>query len=74
MIKEIISINKNKTWVLCDLLLGMIVVSLKLIYKSKLGANGEVHRHRARLLAKGYSQQAGIDFLHLHVSKLFEKS
>lgn len=62
MREEICAINKNNTWLLCELPAGKRAIGLKWIYKTKYGSNGEVQRHKARLVVKGYSQQAGIDF------------
>lgn len=35
---------------------------LEWVYKMKKNAEGEVIKHKARLLAKGYVQKQGIDF------------
>ena len=37
-------------------------IGLKLVYKIKRDKNGDVVRHKVRLVAKGYVQQAGVDF------------
>lgn len=62
MIEEIQSIEKNQTWELVDLPEGKNVIVLKWIFKTKYNADGSVKRHKAQLVAKGYSQQQGIDF------------
>ncbi|KAL3337659.1 hypothetical protein AABB24_030003 [Solanum stoloniferum] len=62
MIEEIQSIEKNQTWELVDLLEGKNVIGLKWIFKTKFNADGSVKRHKARRVAKGYSQQQGINF------------
>ncbi|KAL0445169.1 UNVERIFIED_CONTAM: Retrovirus-related Pol polyprotein from transposon RE2 [Sesamum latifolium] len=33
-----------------------------MVYKRKLGADGEVTTFKARLVAKGYTQRPGVDF------------
>ena len=42
------------------------------MYKTKLNKNGEIDKHRARLVAKGYAQQHGIDYTEVfaHVARL----
>ena len=41
---------------------GGKVVGVKWIFKTKLNENGEVDKHKALLVAKGYTQQNGIDY------------
>ena len=38
------------------------VVSLKWIYKIKLNQEGDIQKHKARLVARGFTQKQGIDF------------
>ena len=37
------------------------VVGCKWVYKTKHDSNGNVNRHKVRLVAKGYAQMQGID-------------
>jgi hypothetical protein len=62
MNKEIQSIEKNKTWKLCQLPVGHKPIGLKWVYKLKKNSDGVVTKHKARLVAKGYVQKKGIDF------------
>nr|GFA68730.1 retrovirus-related Pol polyprotein from transposon TNT 1-94 [Tanacetum cinerariifolium]GFD15921.1 retrovirus-related Pol polyprotein from transposon TNT 1-94 [Tanacetum cinerariifolium] len=39
-----------------------MIIALKWIYKIKLGEYGDVLKNKARLMAKGYRQEEGIDF------------
>lgn len=59
---EINAINKNNTWQLVELPSGQKLIGLKWVYKLKRDANGEVVKHKARLVANGYVQKKGIDF------------
>lgn len=63
MDEEIGAIEKNKTRELIDLPSGKKPIGVKWVYKTKYKANGEVDRLKARLVVKGYKQQAGIDYL-----------
>ena len=38
------------------------VVSLKLIYKIKLNQEGDIQKHKARFVARRFTQKLGIDF------------
>lgn len=53
---EINSIEKNKTWDLTELPEGHKAIGLKWVYKVKRDANGNVTKHKARFVAKGYVQ------------------
>lgn len=55
-------IERKGTWVLTDLPKGHRVIGLKWIFKLKWDASGNVVKHKALLVAKGYSQEYGIDF------------
>ncbi|KAL8100916.1 hypothetical protein AgCh_032969 [Apium graveolens] len=62
MEKEIDSIEKNGTWKLTELPIGHKIIDLKWVYKLKKDVSGNVVRHNARLVAKGYVQEYGIDY------------
>ena len=62
MDEEINAIEKNDTWELVDLPAEKDCIGVKWIYKTKLNADGEVVKHKARLVAQGFSQQPGIDY------------
>ena len=62
MKEELLAIEKNKTWDLVDVPQGKQAIGLKWIFKTKVGSDGAVQRHKARLGAKGYSQKFGENF------------
>lgn len=62
MMDEMAPIESNRTWSLCDLPAGYRPIGLKWVFKEKKNTVGEVIKHQARLVAKGYVQRAGIDF------------
>ena len=37
-------------------------IGVKWIFKTKMNANGSINKHKARLVVKGYAQEAGIDY------------
>ena len=53
--------ERNDTWELCDLPKGQKTIAVKWVYKTKLKENGEVNEYKARLMAKGYKQEFGVD-------------
>jgi len=56
MQEEYDSLMTNNTWTLVPLLAGRKPVSCKWVFKIKQGANGEVERYKARLVARGFTQ------------------
>ena len=63
MNKEIQSLHKNKTWRLVDRPSNQKVVDCKWTFKKKQEATGrDSVRFRARLVARGFTQEEGVDF------------
>lgn len=62
MSREMGSLKKHQVWDLTSLPTGKKVVGNRWVYKRKLGPNGEVVRHKARLVAQGFTQQHGTDY------------
>ncbi|KAG8486248.1 hypothetical protein CXB51_019547 [Gossypium anomalum] len=64
MQEEMESLHKNRTWDLVKLPKGKKVVRCKWVFKKKEGTPGvEEPRYKVRLVAKGYSQIPGVDFI-----------
>ncbi|RVW50549.1 Retrovirus-related Pol polyprotein from transposon RE1 [Vitis vinifera] len=59
---EIQALKKNDTWDLVPRPINHNVVGCRWIFKTKLHANGSIERHKARFVAKGFSQIHGLDF------------
>ncbi|CAL2241824.1 unnamed protein product [Prunus armeniaca] len=59
---EIQAIEMNDTWELIDLPEGERIVGVKWIFKTKFKENGEIDKYKAKLVAKGYTQEYGIDY------------
>ena len=62
MKEELATIQENKTWDLVDLLKGKKAIGIKWVFKTKFHANGSVEKHKVYLIAKGYSEQQGVDY------------
>lgn len=53
----------NDIWSIVDLPTDKRVVECKLIYKVKHEADGSIERFKAHLMAKGFTQQKGVDYI-----------
>ena len=62
MDEEMESLRKNDTWALVTLPAGRHVVSSEWVFKSKTNPDGSLNRRKARLVARGFSQTAGVDY------------
>ncbi|RDX76718.1 putative mitochondrial protein, partial [Mucuna pruriens] len=62
MKEEINSIEKNKACELVDPPSNKKPIALKWVYKVKVNQRGEVVKNKARRVAKGFLQKAGIDY------------
>jgi len=62
MQSEIDSINRNGTWQLVDLPVGKRSISARWVYKIKPALDGKPDKLKARLVARGFEQKAGVDF------------
>ncbi|KAL0546054.1 hypothetical protein IC582_015959 [Cucumis melo] len=56
------ALEKNRTWEICALPKGHKIVGCKWVFSLKYKANGTLDRHKARLVATGFTQTYGIDY------------
>ncbi|XP_058757060.1 uncharacterized mitochondrial protein AtMg00820-like [Vicia villosa] len=57
---EMEAIEKNQTWKLADLPKDAKPIGVRWVFKTKLNENGDVEKHKARLVVKGYAQRYGV--------------
>jgi hypothetical protein len=62
MQSEMDAVETNRTWELADLPHGHRAITLKWVFKLKRDEAGAIVKHKARLVARGFLQQEGIDF------------
>ena len=62
MEKEMESMKANQVWDLVDLPSGRRSIGNKWILKIKRKVDGSIERYKTRLVAKGYTQEEGIDY------------
>ena len=62
MTEEIDSLRENKTWELVRLPNGRKAIQCKWVFETKYRPNGDIDKFKAWLVAKGYTQKAGIDY------------
>ena len=62
MREEIQALRFNNTWSLVPFHPSMNVVGGRWVYKIKHRVDGNIERYKARLIARGFTQQKGIDY------------
>ena len=62
MNEEMKELLQNATWEIVDLPKGKIPVSCRWVFTPKYKPDGSIDRHKARLVARGYTQTYGIDY------------
>ena len=60
--EEFNALVENETWELVPRPPGRNVIGGKWVFTRKLGSRGEVEKYKARFVARGFTQKAGIDF------------
>jgi len=63
MKEEILALEHNKTWSITSLPTGSTPIGCKWVYKLKRRVDGSIKRHKAHLVAKGYTQLEGMNYL-----------
>ena len=59
---EIQALHSNNTWSLVPFHPSMNVVGILWVYKIKYCVDGSIKRYKAHLVARGFTQQEGIDY------------
>lgn len=69
---EILSIEKNDSWELVDLPLGVKPIDVKWVFKIKRNVDGSISKYKAHLIAKGYVQRHNVDYdeVFVHVARI----
>ena len=62
MKEELDALHKTRTLDLVDLPSGKSVIGCKWVYKIKTRSDGTVDRYKAPLVARGFTQEYGIDY------------
>ena len=62
MKEELDALHKTGTWDLVDLLSGKSAIGCKWVFKIKTRSDGTVDRYEGCLVARGFTQEYGIDY------------
>jgi hypothetical protein len=62
MCDEIAALRSNRIWSLVPFHSSMNVVGSRWVYRIKRRVDGSIERYKARLVARGFTQQEGIDY------------
>ena len=62
MEEEILALKENQTWDLVAKPKDVKAISCKWVYKIKTRPDRSIERYKARLVARGFSQQYGLDY------------
>jgi len=57
------ALEKNSTWDLVTLPIGKKLVGCKWVYTIKYKVDGSIERYKTRLVAKGFTQTYGVDYM-----------
>ncbi|MDA0625107.1 reverse transcriptase domain-containing protein, partial [Acinetobacter baumannii] len=62
MKEDIDALQQNQTWDLVSNPRDVKLISCKWVYKIKRHPDGSIERYKARLVARSFSQQYGLDY------------
>jgi hypothetical protein len=62
MVEEYDSIMRNDFWEVVLRPVGKSVVTSRWLYKTKFAADDNIEKHKARFVARGFSQIEGVDY------------
>ncbi|KAM1701730.1 hypothetical protein ACFXTH_027076 [Malus domestica] len=62
MLEELKALEETKTWSIVSLPKDQRVVGARWIYKTKFNSDGTIQWHKARLVARGFTQTYGVDY------------
>nr|GEY25138.1 retrovirus-related Pol polyprotein from transposon TNT 1-94 [Tanacetum cinerariifolium] len=68
MQEELNQFIANDHWELVPQPKNMTIIGTKWVFRNKLDKNGIVSRNKARLVAQGYNQQEGINYVEIYAS------
>ena len=63
MQEELNQFTRNDVWDMVPKPKGFNIIGTKWVFRNKLNEQGEVIGNKARLVAQGYSQQEGIEYI-----------
>ncbi|XP_014492031.1 uncharacterized protein LOC106754526 [Vigna radiata var. radiata] len=72
--EELNQYRRNNVWELTPRRPELQVIGTKWVFQNKMDDSGEIIKNKAKLVAKGYSQEEGIDYdeTYAHVARLKE--
>jgi len=56
-------LKHNQTWIITDLPQDKTTIGCNWVFIIKYNADGKIERHKVRLVAKGYIQLEGVDYM-----------
>ncbi|KAI5335607.1 hypothetical protein L3X38_025740 [Prunus dulcis] len=65
MLNELKSMKNNQVWELVEPHKSQKLVGLKWVFKTKKDKDGRIERFKAGLVAKGFTQREGIDYIEM---------
>ena len=62
MKEELKNLQRNETWEIVPKPEGRKIIKCKWVFKTKFDKDGQVERHKARLVACGHTRVDGVDY------------